>query len=122
MPEDNEEKGLETITINLNEFSSKVVPKKLEDDNKLFLFKCYECGGMHFRHAGYFEMIMPYVRADQSRNVSTDSYSVKVCVKCRTCYIWINDQVYDVTKQIDLEAWEKFEQEVHKATGPGGNC
>lgn len=35
---------------------------------------------------------------------------------------WINEQMYDVTDQIDLKAWEKTEKEAQAATGPGGQC
>lgn len=105
-----------------NEFAKKATPVKLADTDELFLFKCPNCGGLHFRHAGYLEMMMPYMRADQSKHVNTDSYSVKVCVACRNAYIWVNDQVYDVTDHINMEAWEEFERVAHKCTGPGGQC
>jgi hypothetical protein len=111
--------GKELVSLN-DEFSEKITPKKIEG-NDLFLFKC-ECGGMHFRHAGYVEMMMPYIKANKEKNVTTDSYPVKVCVKCRKSYVWADSQMYEVTDQIDLEAWEKFEKEAHKATGAGGNC
>ncbi len=112
MPEDaSEDKSL--ISMSVSDFTKKVTPVNVKDGNELFLFKCAGCGGLHFRHAGYVEMVMPYMRADKTKNVSTDSYSVKVCVACRKCYIWVNDQVYDITEHIDLKAW---------AVGPGGNC
>lgn len=104
-----------------DEFKAKTTPKELESIGDLFLFQC-PCGSVHFRHAGYVEGMMPYMRGDVSKHVATDSHSVKICVKCKHAYIWINDQVYDITKFIDLEAWEKFEKVAHKATGPGGEC
>jgi hypothetical protein len=30
--------------------------------------------------------------------------------------------MYEVSDQIDLEAWERFEKQAVKATGPGGQC
>lgn len=105
-----------------NEFTKKVTPIKLTSAEELFLFSCPECSGVHFRHAGYFEMMMPFMRADKSKNVATESYQVKVCVACRKAYVWAGEQMYDVTDLIDLEAWEKFEKVAQKATGPGGQC
>lgn len=105
-----------------SEFMKAVVPKKLEDGSELFLFKCPGCGGLHFRHAGYVECLMPFVRADKTAEVSKDSHAVMVCVKCRKSYIWYNEQMYEVTDIIDIEAWAKAERELQEATGPGGEC
>ena len=45
-----------------------------------------------------------------------------VCVKCRKSFIWYNEQMYEVTDIIDIEAWAKAERELNEATGPGGEC
>lgn len=45
-----------------------------------------------------------------------------ICVSCKRAFVWLNEQMYDVTDQVDLAAWEKTEKEAHKATGPGGQC
>ena len=103
-------------------FEQYVTPKKLNKSAKeLFLFRC-DCSNLHFRHAGYMEAVMPFVRPDGQKKVSKDSYVVQVCTQCRACYIWLNEQMYDVTEMIDLKAWEKAERELHQATGPGGQC
>lgn len=102
-------------------FKNKITPKKLEKDS-LMLFKCTECEGMHFRHAGYMEAIIPYVNASVEPSITCDSHQVKICVNCKQCFIWVNGQAYDVTDQIDLKAWEKTEKEADKCTGPGGEC
>jgi len=101
-------------------FVDKVTPKTPNDD--IFFFKCKKCGGSHFRHAGYMESMAPFIRPGNEKRVSVVSEPVKICVKCKSAFVWINEQMYDVTDQIDLEAWEKTEQEAHKATGPGGQC
>jgi predicted nucleic-acid-binding Zn-ribbon protein len=103
------------------EFDEKVTPKTLNAED-LFLFRCPKCKGMHFRHAGYMESMTPYMNPKKEQKVAVDSYAVKVCVKCHRAYIWADTQMYDVTDQIDMEAWEKFEKEAQKATGPGGEC
>ena len=103
-----------------DEFKDKITPKNA-DAETLFLFKC-TCGGVHYRHAGYVEALMPFVRADGTKNVGNESYHVMVCVACRRSYIWLNEQMYEVTDMIDLEAWAKAEKELHEATGPGGQC
>jgi len=66
--------------------------------------------------------LLPFVRADKTKSVQTDSFDVKVCTHCRRCFIWYNEQMHDVTGLIDLGAWEKAERELHNATGPGGQC
>lgn len=88
---------------------------------ELDLLKCPKCGHIHFRHAGYVEVALPY--SDRTgHNVALTEKQVKVCVKCRTCVVSYDGKVWDITKFIDLKAWEAFEVEAQKAVGPGGNC
>lgn len=109
-------------------FVERITPKV--PDASVFFFKCkskrylglIECGGTHFRHTGYMKTMLPFMRAGGEKRVNVEDYQVMVCVKCRSCYIWLNEQMYDVTEQIDLKAWEKLEKEAQKATGPGGQC
>ena len=100
-------------------FVERVTPKK--PDETVFFFKC-KCGHGHFRHAGYVQTMLPFLRAGGEKRVGVDDYRVMVCVKCRKSYIWLNEQMYDVTEHVDMEAWEAFEKVAHKATGPGGQC
>ena len=115
------EENKEIISIKQGEFEEKITPKKITNPKDLFMVQC-ECGGVHFRHAGYIEMAMPYILADKTKKVTKDSYQVQVCVKCRKSYVWYDSQLYDVSDLVDLNAWEKAEKELHKATGPGGQC
>lgn len=113
----------QALTLAKDAFRESVKPKKITGDNKdLFLFRCDECDNHHFRHAGYLEGLMPFIRPDKVKRVDKSSYCVMVCTKCRACYIWLNEQMYDVTALIDLEAWAKAERELQQATGPGGQC
>jgi hypothetical protein len=106
----------------LNPFSEKAKAKVVEKADELYLFRCPECKNVHFRHAGYLEMLLPFIRADKKEGVDAQSYSVKICTNCRHSYIWYNEQMYDVTKLIDVEAWARTERELQLATGPGGDC
>ena len=106
--------------VDVDGFGKCVTPKPF-DPEKQFALAC-TCGNTHFRHAGYIEIAIPFVEAGGERKVTVSSQDVKVCTKCKKCYIWMDRQLYDVTDQIDLEAWEKTEVELHKATGPGGQC
>lgn len=101
-------------------FREKVTPKEV-DDKKVFLFHC-KCGGQHFRHAGYVKVMQPYIEAGGEKRMICDNVQVMVCVACRTSLVWVNSQMYDVSDRVDLEAWEKAEKELQKATGPGGEC
>src|SRR5947208_3609453 len=101
-------------------FAERVTPKK--PNNDVFFFECFGCKGTHFRHAGYVEIMLPFMRPGNERRVGMDSLPVKICVKCKNAYVWINEQMYDVTDKIDLTAWEHTEREMHRATGPGGQC
>lgn len=103
-------------------FREKADPQPMNPE-KVFLFKC-QCGGVHFRHAGYCELMLPYIKPGAEKSVAFDEQRVMVCVKCKRCFIRVaaENRTYDITDQIDLEAWEKTEREMHKATGPGGNC
>ena len=105
-----------------DEFADSVTPKKITDPSELFMFVCPYCGGVHFRHAGCIETILPYVRADKVKKVQKESYKVHVCVKCRHSFLWYSEQMYEITDLIDLEAWEEFEVEAQRCTGPGGQC
>lgn len=115
----------------INEFEKKVTPLKVKNKKDLFFFRCNKkdgrfriktCDNIHFRHAGYVEMVVPFIRADKQKGMSADSFSVKVCTRCRSCYIWYNEQMHDITDIIDVKAWEKTEKVMQKMTGPGGDC
>lgn len=111
-------------------FLEKITPKDPGTD--LFLFKCphvtktngkeEKCGGIHYRHAGYVQVLLPYIEPPQAKKMVRENNNVMVCVKCRRSYVWCSSQMYDVTDQIDLKAWEKMEIDIHDAIGPGGNC
>lgn len=126
MPKWHKEREMIKMTTMANdmkdEFEKAITPEVIDRPGDMFLFQCSKCKNVHFRHAGYVEMLMPFIRADKEKKVSKDSYSVHVCTKCKRCYVWYNEQMRDVTKLIDLKAWEKIEKELHLATGPGGQC
>jgi hypothetical protein len=111
-------------------FRERITPKEPTEENGVFMFKCSntigvfkkKCNNVHFRHAGYTEILLPFIRAGNQKRVNAESHHVKVCTKCRACYVWINEQMYDITDQIDIKAWEKVEKEIHSTTGPGGDC
>jgi hypothetical protein len=105
-----------------NAFAQAVIPEKITKPSDMFLFQCPKCKNVHFRHAGYVEALMSFVRADKEKNVANDSLTVMVCTKCKACYLWYNEKMKDITSLIDLEAWEKTEKDLHAATGPGGEC
>ena len=100
-------------------FREKVTPKKPGRD--IFFFKC-SCGGLHMRHAGYLNIMVPWLKPGGLKEVAMREERVMVCVACKKCHIWDGEQMYDVTDKIDLKAWEKTEREAYKATGPGGDC
>ncbi len=100
-------------------FKEKVTPK--EPGEELFMFTC-ACGGIHYRHAGYVKTLIPFIEQGGAKKIVTDNLQVMVCVACKNCYVWTGQQMYDVTKRIDLKAWEKAEVELDAATGPGGEC
>lgn len=90
------------VTITKNEFKEKIIPKKVNDPKELSLFQCPECGNMHFRHDGYVEFLvqqidyLPFVSEGKKR-IRNDSHPVCVCARCGTCYVWINEQMWDIT-------------------------
>jgi hypothetical protein len=102
------------------ELIPEVKPKKSAIDN-LLLFRC-ECGNIHFRHAGYVELLVPAIEADREKKVYNEHTPVKVCTKCKKSYVWCRGNMYDITEEVDIEAWMKTEKEMHKCTGPGGDC
>jgi len=100
--------------------------KKLANMDDLFVFKCQgkkgKCGNIHFRHAGYIELMMPYIQPDKTRKVTKDSHQVHICTKCKAAYVYLKDNFYDVSDQIDVKAWERTEKVANAMTGPGGEC
>lgn len=102
-------------------FAERLEPKAATEANGIFLLKC-TCGGKHFRHAGYVEVVLPFMRPGAEKRVELMSNPVKVCVACKKAWVWLNEQLYDVSDQIDLGAWMRTEQQAHQATGPGGQC
>lgn len=105
-----------------SDFEKCIKPQVIEEKDELFMFQCSGCQNIHFRHAGYIEMLMPFIRSDGEKKISKDGYQVHVCTKCRKCFIWLNERMRDVTNLIDLKAWEKAEKDLNRATGPGGEC
>jgi hypothetical protein len=120
MSDSNESLTKEIVHPSKQGFVERVTPK--EPGEGIFFFHCPNCEGIHFRHAGYAELMFPFIRPGDEKRIGLESHAVKVCVKCRSAYVWINEQMYDVTNLIDLEAWAKLEKEMHDATGPGGQC
>lgn len=100
-------------------FVERVTPKAPPDT--VNFFKC-TCGKTHFRHAGYMKSMTPFMRAGGEKRVDVFDYPISLCVACKKSFVWINEQMYDVTEHVDVGAWEKTEREAHKATGPGGQC
>jgi hypothetical protein len=109
-------------------FRAESLVQKLETFDDMIVFKCpgkYKrkiCGNTHFRHAGYMEFLVPWIKPNKEKKISNDSVQVKICTKCKSAFVYLNDVFYDVTDKIDLKAWEKTEKEMQKATGPGGEC
>lgn len=100
-------------------FREKVEPQKLPES--VFLYKC-TCGGIHFRHAGYVNLLLPFLKGNSEKSVAFDDLRVMVCVACKKSFVRVEQKTYDITDRIDLTAWEKTEREAHQATGPGGEC
>lgn len=127
MPENENEETTEIVVpaMDAKTFEEASRPKGLEEEpdktKRLLFFKC-TCGKAHFRHAGYLQTMMPLMRPGQGAKINTESLAVNVCVACRKSYVFSWEQMYDVTDQIDVKAWEKAEKELQAATGPGGEC
>lgn len=100
-------------------FKDRITPKSTD---KLLLFQCPSCKGVHFRHAGYVKVLLPFMGSGLEKKMALDNHQVMVCVGCKASYAWVGEQMYDLTDRIDLKAWEKVEVELNQATGPGGNC
>lgn len=101
-------------------FKERVTPKPLPKD--VFLFECPGCKNVHFRHAGYVQVLAPFIRPGNERRVDKNSVQAMVCTQCKKVYIWVSEQMYDVTDRVDVNAWERTEKEMQRATGPGGDC
>lgn len=100
-------------------FKERITPIPLESG--VFVWRC-ACGNLHLRHAGYLRLMLPFLESGGEKRMVVENAQVMVCVACRQCTAWNGKQLYDVTDQVDLKAWEKAEVELHKATGPGGQC
>ena len=83
---------------------------------------CPKCKGVHYRHAGYVNIMLPYLKSGGDKRVSLEEQRVLICVACHASFIWTNEQAYCMDEHIDVKAWEKSEKVVHEATGPGGQC
>lgn len=130
----NEDTSLaEQIHPNAPGFKERITPK--DPDGSVHFFTCNTvladatattgevvCKGVHFRHAGYVEMMLPFMELEGAKRMGVESVHVKICVKCKSAYVWTGRQMFDVTDKVDLRAWEKTEKEAQAATGPGGQC
>jgi len=110
----------------LSKGNQEGIVTELESTDELLLLKCPKCQAVHFRHAGYMHPLakMDFVSASQTveTDITTTAVQVMICVNCKTSIINHAGKIKDVTKHVDLNAWEKTEKEAHKATGPGGEC
>lgn len=108
----------------IGRFKQSELIKKLEDNEgtSLFLLHCPNCDSIHFRHAGYVEVVVPYTEKENEVKTITASQPVKMCVECKHSFFQNDGRLYDVTNKIDLNAWETTEKMMHKVTGPGGQC
>lgn len=111
----------ELVHPNNDGFRERVTPKKMDAENKLLMYEC-TCKSIHFRHAGYCNVMLPFLKPGGEKRVALEEYRVMVCVACKKSYVWANEQMWDVSDKIDLKAWAKTEAEAHEATGPGGQC
>jgi DNA-directed RNA polymerase subunit RPC12/RpoP len=94
---------------------------KEADADELQLLVCPKCGHRHFRHAGYVLPVLPFTEKQEAK-VEVHQTAVYLCVKCKSSIITRDGKVHDVSKYIDVKAWAKMEEVVHKETGPGGEC
>jgi len=109
---------VEDETVEVAKLTEKTITNKM-------IFKCSNCGKIHFRHGGYVETTTPFVDTsddDPVRRNSTRSRLVMFCVACKTPFINMGEKMFDASEFIDAESWEEFEKVAHKATGPGGEC
>lgn len=106
----------------LERFNQSEFVSKVENTNDLFLLKCPKDGNVHFRHAGYVYPMTPYVDPKRGAQVSSVQTPVMVCTTCKSVLFYFDSKFHDITSHTDLEAWDKTEKEMHKATGPGGDC
>lgn len=113
------EKATDLVSAAAPGFKERVTPASTE---ALAMLKCPDCGGVHFRHAGYINLMLPFMRSGGEKRVDLHEVRVMICVSCKRSHVWANEQLYDVTEHVDLTAWVKTEREAHRATGPGGQC
>lgn len=107
----------------INPFDPTGTVKDIDSATLDFLLACPKCGGYHSRHAGYFTTKSAYKNVDErAGSTFTTAVPVHICVKCKTPIASLGGVMYDVSKYVDLKAWEKTEKEAHAATGPGGQC
>jgi len=107
----------------INPFDPAGIVKKMDSETLAFLLACPVCGGYHSRHAGYFTTKSAYKNADErAGSTFTTNIPVHICVNCKTPIASIGGVVYDVSKHVDVKAWEKTEKQAYKTTGPGGQC
>ena len=90
MPEEKKEEALTEVIKDEDVVKTTIDAKELKDTDELYMFKCTQCGGVHFRHAGYMEMLLPYVLADKQKKIQKESHQVHVCVKCKKSFKFFN--------------------------------
>lgn len=107
------------------DFKARITPKLAAGGIANLFLRC-KCGKAHWRHAGYIGFLTPFASVNEktelTKKVALDREQVLICVSCKKAYCWINGQMYDVSSEIDLAAWEKTEADAYRATGPGGEC
>jgi hypothetical protein len=62
-------------------------------------FTCQKCRNVCFTNVGHVRVFSDIIQP------KTD---VEMCTQCKSCYVWIKGEVYNVTEMINLEDKEKL--------------
>lgn len=98
--------------VDTEEYRKRLLPQIVRRPEDLRLFECPHCHGILFDRATNIVRFEPFKDfPEDSRGVERRFYSVQVCRGCQAHYAWIDEQMYEITKIVDVTAWKEAERE-----------
>lgn len=75
----------------------RLLPKEIAGAPFAALNPCTSCGGFHFDKEGCLLSAMQFQRPGQGDLAALNPEPVYVCRKCGAAFIWLGEQLYDVS-------------------------
>lgn len=96
--------------VDTEEYRKRCAPKIVSNPQDLSVFVCPRCRGVVFDHSGFLETLNLPDQIEYDDAPMHWSHELLVCRGCRAHYAWVDGQMYEITKIVDVTAWKEAER------------